>query len=545
MKDPLHHDEVFGLIWKELFDKKGALAPSLQHSDKMKALLACIQREGANQAATGGPSSKSPLTAVLECFSFAKQRFDSTIDPGAKLSLMLLPVATLLAFSASDGRVKLELRQKNRNTLAFLTSKNVSGLGLSADWGLVWESFLRLFDAGDHDIAGSSGEIDGLIHTLEKIFVDGAVFQDKVWKEPVAYQPAIGGILLPPVISHNMGAADVDGQFINAIVAKQIEEKWVFNVGGAPVVMWGPLHLADKVELADRLKNITKLSVGRLRADFPRSEMRHFLRAFDLPLVKDAFGPQGSESKRDALTNYCKAAVGNMRSHAPELASAILEYKGLAKLLAGLAQPGQPLADKPNRAAWGLCLDTAFLREHLPGLSFTNIQILIRFYESILDGSCGVERGLAKVRACIKENQTTNIDVLDDLAVALDANLQPADMAKKVHGCWEAGAFGLECAALWREVLGARMGIYGSKCGIKRKVKAGTYKSVKGGVLKAIGAATVSRNLCQPLAAQGTPSLATVLAARASSTSSAGTAKCPYWTKGFPCLCTFVLQCRS
>jgi hypothetical protein len=92
MKEPLHHDELFGKVWEELFDKKKAVVLGFQYSDKLKALLVVAQKEGADPL--GLPGHPQPLAVVLECFSFAKQRFDSTIDPGAKLALMLLPVAT-------------------------------------------------------------------------------------------------------------------------------------------------------------------------------------------------------------------------------------------------------------------------------------------------------------------------------------------------------------------------------------------------------------------------------------------------------------------
>ena len=49
---------------------------------------------------------KSPLTVVLKHFAFAKQRFDSTADPAAKVALMLLPLATLLAYLVTDERLK-------------------------------------------------------------------------------------------------------------------------------------------------------------------------------------------------------------------------------------------------------------------------------------------------------------------------------------------------------------------------------------------------------------------------------------------------------
>jgi hypothetical protein len=548
MKDPLHHDKLFGKIWEELFNKKGAVVQSFQYSDKLKALLVAAQRENASPVSL---HTAQPLAVVLESFSFAKQRFDSTVDPAAKLSLMLLPVATVLAFVASDTRIKTPLRQRARRGLEFLDSKNCVGLGISADWGIVWEAFLRLFDAGDHDIACSSEEIEGLIKSVEILFLEGAVFQDCVLQGPVAPQPAIGGTLLPPVVSHSMAAAGVEGQFISTIVKKHLGKRCVFNVNGDPVVMWGALPSAGKADVASRIKNVAKVSIGRLRADFPTSEMRFFLRAFNMSLVQDAFAPHGEESKQEALTRCCQAALKSMRCPEAGEAEALLEYKALATGLAGLATPGQPLATKTNREIWGLCLDPAFLGKHLPGISCTRMQDLVRFYESILDGSCGVERGLAKVRASIKESHhTTDINVLDDVAVLVDTTLQPWDLAKKVFGFWEPGEFGLECGVLWREVLGARMGIYNGQLeGTSKNLRPGTYKSVKAGVFKAIGAATC-RHARQPSAAHGTPSLATALASKTDApvagtlaaalapktdATFAGTPKCPHWHKGFSC----------
>jgi hypothetical protein len=530
MKEPLHHDTLFGKVWEELFNKAKAVVPNFQYSDKLKALLVAAQGEGAKPL--GLPSNLQPLAVVLECFSFAKQRFDSTVDPCAKLALMLLPVTTILAISASDTRSKPEVRKRARRGLEFMTTKNVTALGLSADWGIVWEAFLRLFDKGDHDIAGSSEEIEGLIEALEKLFVHGGVLQDTLWKEPVANQPAIGGKVLPPTISHNMQEAGVDGQFITTIVGKQLHRKCVFNVGGDPVLLWGDLAASDKAELASRIQNVAKVSIGRLRAEFPTSEMRFFLRAVHMPLVRAAFGPRGPKSKQEALTGCCKAALNSMGCPESDQATALLEYEELAMLFARLAQPGQLLATKSNREIWGHCLDESFLGHHFPGRPFLQIPDLIRFYHSIEDGSCNVERGLGGVRAFIKEFQSTDIDAVDDLTVLKGGQLQPADLAVEEHGFWEAGPFGLECGVLWREVLGARMGIYGNRSH-EKKVKTGTYKHVKAGVLKAIGAVTTSRNRQgQPLAAGQAPSLATALG-RPAPSSKAGTPGCPHWHAGF------------
>ena len=127
--------------------------------------------------------------------------------------------------------------------------------------------------------------------------------------------------MLPPTISHNMQVAGVDGQFMTTIVGKQLRHQCVFNVGGDPVLMWGALAQRDKAELASRIQNVAKVSIGRLRAEFPRSEMRFWLRALHMPLVQAAFGPQGRESKQEALTGCCRAALERLRC--PDAAQAL------------------------------------------------------------------------------------------------------------------------------------------------------------------------------------------------------------------------------
>ena len=259
--------------------------------------------------------------------------------------------------------------------------------------------------------------------------------------------------------------------------------------------------------------------------------MRFCLRALHMPLVQRAFGPGGNQNEQASLAGCCQAILELMRFPDLHLAPALQEYGDLAQLFARLTQPGQPLATKQssNREIWGHCLGDEFLEKHFPGRALLHIPDLIRYYQSSEDGSCGVERGLAWVRAFIDESLTQDIEVLDDLAVLVNAELQAAYFARKRFGIWEPGAFGLECGALWREVIGACMGIYHTAP--KNSIlKQGTFKCVKAGVLKAIGAVTVANGIGQPLAAQQPCSLATALAARSVT---AGAPRSPHWTKGF------------
>ena len=69
--------------------------------------------------------------------SFAKQRFDSTAEPVAKMALMRLPIAVLLAYIGSDVRHPKDKRDRAVALLEKFTTKFCLALGLSADWGVV------------------------------------------------------------------------------------------------------------------------------------------------------------------------------------------------------------------------------------------------------------------------------------------------------------------------------------------------------------------------------------------------------------------------
>ena len=117
----LHCDEVFGEVWQELFDGRHALAPDLMNSAKWHNLFEAIQEEGALPLAEPGIGRK-PLQAVVRNLSFAKQRFDSTAGPVGKIALMLLPVATLLAYISSDKRHDKKMQERALRLLRKLDS---------------------------------------------------------------------------------------------------------------------------------------------------------------------------------------------------------------------------------------------------------------------------------------------------------------------------------------------------------------------------------------------------------------------------------------
>ena len=88
--------------------------------------------------------SAQPLAGVLRAVAFAKQRFESTAGPVGKIALMILPVATLLAYIASDKRNEKDQRERATTLLRLLDTKFCIAIGASADWGIICNWFFAI-----------------------------------------------------------------------------------------------------------------------------------------------------------------------------------------------------------------------------------------------------------------------------------------------------------------------------------------------------------------------------------------------------------------
>ena len=190
VKDPLHFDALFGEVWASLFDQRHALVPDIMNSKKWQDLLQNIQ-----ERILQIPNEDRPLEVVLKHLRFAKQRFDSSADPMAKLGFMLLPVATMLAYIGSDERHQAKDRERAKTLLKKLDSKFALAIGVSADWGLVTQAFIRLFDKNSHDIAKTSHEIRTFKEVMRTLFDQGGVFSSRGNDQNITSTnlPAIGG----------------------------------------------------------------------------------------------------------------------------------------------------------------------------------------------------------------------------------------------------------------------------------------------------------------------------------------------------------------
>ena len=228
----LHCDDVFGEVWRELFDGRHALAPDIMNSAKWHNLFVAIQEDNVLPLAEPGVGRK-PLEAVVRNLSFAKQRFDSTAGPVGKIALMLLPVATLLAYISSDKRHEKAMQERALTLLRKLNTKFCMAVGVSADWGIICTWFLRLFDVANHDIASSRRQIDCMVETLDAVFLEGRAFHRIMRAASGATVAAASSAAARDEPLPCVGAQGEAPGFITTTVMPKLRRTYVFLAGGS------------------------------------------------------------------------------------------------------------------------------------------------------------------------------------------------------------------------------------------------------------------------------------------------------------------------
>ena len=138
----------------------------------------------------------------------------------------------MLAFIGSDERHKPCDRNRAKALLKKLDGKFALAIGVSADWGLVCQAFIRLFDKSNHDIAKTDSEIRAFKDALRTLFDQGAIFssRDTTKRIEPAKLPAIGGYF---------GTAGVKPMFVTQSIEETLRRRVVFNCGSEQVLLWG------------------------------------------------------------------------------------------------------------------------------------------------------------------------------------------------------------------------------------------------------------------------------------------------------------------
>ena len=187
--------------------------------------------------------------------------------------------------------------------------------------------------------------------------------------------------------------------FITCKVMRDMRHKYVFRAGGMPVLLWGEPHSDYMQELLERVQNIASLTKERLLADFPRSDIRSALAILDRRTVVRGYGPEPLASVRSTVLHGVRCLATLLGC---EEAAAVLQYNSVLPWMLEQMAPGQPLAEVSNQVAWAslLCDETwqqACRRGTLAASGA--LRKLIRFYISIEDGECTVERDLSELRS--------------------------------------------------------------------------------------------------------------------------------------------------
>ena len=470
-----------------MFDQRHALVPDVMNSKKWQDLLQNIQRDVLRI-----PLEDQPLAVVLKHLSFAKQRFDSSADPIAKVAFMLFPPATMLAFIGSDERSKPCDRARAKETLKKLDSKLALAIRVCADWGLITQAFLFFFKK-NNDIAKTHGEIRAFKSALSILFDRGGIFSSRSREQNIrpTNLPAIGGYF---------GVEGVQPMFVTQHIEKTLRRRVVFNCGSEQVLLWGSPKTDDVQEIVERLKFVIRHVIDRVS-----SELKHLIcfSCFDVTTLRHAFGCSDSrEAQKLQQTLQCHIEH-IAKSLQVDGRIAAREYRDVALLIFDLTSSGRPLATATNNQVWQAMLKPSVRLSHLPQRSAMQVSdILIRFYISVEDGECAVERDLGTLKSVKDAHQNVNIDLADDLMVLKSDPIKVSDICcvddevdvdssspqpLAVGSCRGLGPKAMRWATLWREIHGARLGCYRKVVqGEKRRGKrSGTYAAVKCGVLAA------------------------------------------------------------
>ena len=137
-KGVLLADDDFREWWDDVFNQRHALVPDIKNSEEWtEMLLLCQRRVLGSVGVQGGDMRK-----VIVHMSFSKQRFDSCGTPQRQFCCMLIAIAMLLAYVASDERKKSEVKARARMRLLQMP-RQILTAGLSATYSDEMIRFIR------------------------------------------------------------------------------------------------------------------------------------------------------------------------------------------------------------------------------------------------------------------------------------------------------------------------------------------------------------------------------------------------------------------
>ncbi|MCP4244204.1 MAG: hypothetical protein GY772_26965, partial [bacterium] len=234
---------------------------------------------------------------------------------------------------------------------------------------------------------------------------------------------------------------------------------------------------------------MASLTKERLLADFPRTDVRSALSIFDRRLVVKGFGPLPDAEVRRFLLRSVRQLAGLLEVDAQ---TAILQYNDVVPYMLRQMAAGQALAAKTNLQAWASLLDDECWDDASPRrlrAASGALRKLIRFYISIEDGECTVERDLGEFRHQVLEHRTEDLTFHDECLMLRLGGPRTAAEFDGGAATDQLTDFSRECASLWRELHGCRRGHFNAKAAeaarLKRRLARGFVRGVVDNALSA------------------------------------------------------------
>jgi len=226
----------------------------------------------------------------------------------------------------------------------------------------------------------------------------------------------------------------------------------------------------------------------------PNSIISLVFLVFHVPKLREAYSCADAAEARK-LQKVLYGYIGQIATTLKlDGVTAVREYKDAALLVMRWTDQSRPLAKATNNGVWKSMLSRKVRVSHLPQAGSLHVmELMIRFYISIEDGECSVERDLGTLAGFNDAHCNVNTALADDLMILRSDTVQVRDIAPELHTTGLArvsgsvlGSKSRRWATLWREVFGARLGCV-------RKVaksthsqrRPGSFVAAKHGVLAA------------------------------------------------------------
>ena len=475
---PLLREAHFKSWWDDTFGDKHALVPDIQNSEEWLAKLVLCQKVVLSSSGVQG----CDVTAVARTLSFAKQRFDSMAGPQLTYCIILVAIALLLAYQASDRRQTPQNRNRARRRLEEMPG-HVLTAGISASYTDEAIRFVRAFDVAAHDPALTYSCKVSFLARMHALFTEGKIFEC----------PEDGDQATPLAIVWK-----------NARESKPI----YYDDDGKVLHLYRKPSPASAKASADSIQAITASMTDRVEVELSTDDLGVLFTAFDLGRWHAASCEMQQREDRSKLLVLERHARQMFRGWRLDGGSGVREMTNLAFRLCDVEKThldaGKP---RDNRVAWAQVLQPGFLHAND---SIATMGPMLHIYLAASDSTCGVERDLgALTRVLHAHSGHTDEDgtsISHCTEVLLDGPVSEEGVGFRrgavEHHCELIPTdFTIECARLWVDLQGRRFRVYqpGRKPG-PQKTRGGTWIAARRGVKHALDkvARASDRNLDAP-----------------------------------------------